>query len=233
VGRLRSDHRATLAVIMTLATVPEWLATALLGAVLASLGYVAKQLLDWWSSVRKTRRERRARLVTLLSLLRGSKSVYLVQAELRNRLADLLSARRSDLHGVVGYDAQFAMAFASMTPQERELHDVIRGYTIHGTLALNEAVLSWLATDSDFKIVGGSDGADAKLAAQLGALEAHLLLWRAKYQAWIPDAPARALVYLNDEERHGVAFPRGIEDTIAQVLRLPASPAEQRASSDG
>jgi hypothetical protein len=47
----------------------------------------------------------------------------------------------------------------------------------------------------------------------------------AEYAVWIPDTASHALVYLNDEERHGVPFPHGIDDTIRQAIRL-AQPEE-------
>jgi len=71
---------------LNLNTVPEWLAAALTAAALATLGFVGKQILEWLTSVRAAKRERRARLVTFLSLLNGSAAVYRVQAVLRNRL---------------------------------------------------------------------------------------------------------------------------------------------------
>ncbi len=50
-------------------------------------------------------------------------------------------------------------------------------------------------------------------------LEAHLLLWLAKYRIWIPDHPEHALVYMADEEKLGTAFPYGIEGKIRALLR--------------
>jgi hypothetical protein len=76
---------------MQLDALPEWLATALLAAALAMLGFVGKQVLEWVASRSAARRKRCARLVTLLSLLRGSEAVFSVQARLRDQLFALLS----------------------------------------------------------------------------------------------------------------------------------------------
>jgi hypothetical protein len=204
--------------------VPEWLATALLGAVLAGLGFVAKQLFDWVAAVRKDRRERRARLVTLLSLLSGTSAVFNVQAKLRDRLAKSIADRADGRRDAVGYEAAFSAAYRTMTPPERELHDVIRGYSIHGLKPLNDSVLTWLNADTEFKLGNSRDPVRSTLARQLTALEVHLLMWRAKYGTWIPDTPSHALVYLGDEEGHGVPFPTGVEQTIEQVLALRVPP---------
>jgi hypothetical protein len=199
---------------MDLTSVPQWVATALLGAAIAALGFACKQILEWLGSVRAANRARRARLVTLLSLLRGTKAVFSAQAALRNRLADSLSQRDPKLAEIKdGYESMFSTAFATFTDKERELHKVIRGYTVGGLRPLNEAIVEWLRTDTEFKLA-------VDLGRPLAALEAHLLMWLAKYAAWIPDAPQHALVYLGDEEGHGVPFPTGIETVIENTLGL-------------
>jgi hypothetical protein len=205
---------------MNVGTVPEWLATALLAAALATLGFVGKQILEWLAALRKDRRERRARLVTLLSLLNGTAAVFRAQADLRRRLYEALASRDPAVRGLTGYEAIFTAAYATMTPAERELHNLLRGYTISGLKPLNEAILAWLKADTEFKLGDSRNLTRTKLAHQLTALEAHLLMWLAKYGSWIPDTPSHALVYLADEEGHGVPFPSGIEGTIAQALDL-------------
>ena len=165
------------------------------------------------------KRARRARLVTLLSYLRGSASVFQVQIEIRDRLHERLIAREPQWnHADLSIEAVFRRAYPTLSEEEKELHDVIRGYTSGGLRPLNEAMLQWLEQDMDYKLGGIKDLARRELAEKLTKLEEHLLLWRAKYKAWIPDRPVHALVYLADEERHGVGFPEGIEETIERVL---------------
>lgn len=65
------------------AQIPEWLDTAVIGAVIAAIGYVAKLFLEWLSEPRARARTRRARLVELFSLLRAGQAVYNVQCEHR------------------------------------------------------------------------------------------------------------------------------------------------------
>jgi len=57
-----------------------------------------------------------------------------------------------------------------------------------------------------------------KLAVFLAQLEAHLVLWVAKYEAWISDQPEHALVFLADEEKHGVGFPKNGVFILARIL---------------
>jgi len=73
--------------------------------------------------------------------------------------------------------------------------------------------VKWIQDDSYFKAQNG-EGPLGKLAGELAKLELHLILWLAKYEAWIPEFKAHALVYLADEKKHGVGFPSGIDELI-------------------
>jgi hypothetical protein len=42
-------------------------------------------------------------------------------------------------------------------------------------------------------------------------------LWRDKYTVWMKNEK-HCVVYLDDEERHGVSFPKGIEDLVDEAL---------------
>jgi len=209
-------------------TLPESLAAALLAAALAALGFAAKQILEWIISISTARKARRAKLKTLLALLDGSKAVFNAQAVLRNHLLEMLRLRVPDLDTAEGYEAVFAREFPTFTDQERKLHDIIRGYTVSGLKPLNESMLQWLQSDTEFRLTRSRKSSLKQLAHQLSALEPHLLMWLAKYATWIPDIPAHALVYLGDEEAHGVPFPKNIEDTIRVVLGVSKAQALQK-----
>jgi hypothetical protein len=198
-------------------TLPAWLGTALVGAALAALGYVAKLLLDSWGGIRSARANRHARLVELSSLLRATRTTYLVQCGHRDRLADLLLQSHPDANlERRGYDHLFATLYGSMSPEELALHSIIRAMTQHAMRPLNDSLREWLKRDVDFK--GAPDhGFPGELARSLGDLEAHLILWDAKYRTWIPRRPQHALVYLADEEKHGVGFPRRIEELVERA----------------
>lgn len=112
----------------------------------------------------------------------------------------------------------FAAAHKDMTPSERELFNVVRAITIHTFQPLNEAILTWLRSDTEFRVRSPDKSLRGKLAAHLQKLEAHLLLWNAKYRIWIPDHPEHALVYLADEERHGIGFPKHGAELVERIL---------------
>jgi hypothetical protein len=207
--------------------VPEWMGAAFLAAVIAALGYVAKLLIELLREVQTTRRVRRARLVELFSLLNAGYVAFRVQIDNRNRLEELITVRDKSLNSNRGYERLFKSAFPHMTDDERELHSIIRAYTVHTMRPLNESILQWLKEDTYFKAGLWRRGNRAYLARRLAILEAHLLLWQAKYAVWInSDNPQNSLVYLADEEKHGPGFPTGIENDILQVIQPGASMAE-------
>ena len=88
---------------MNVGAIPEWLATALLAAALATLGFVGKQIVEWVASV------------------------YRVQAELRDHLVDAITKRNAELTKGRGFNAVFSSAFPNMNDDERQLHALIRG----------------------------------------------------------------------------------------------------------
>jgi len=51
-------------------------------------------------------------------------------------------------------------------------------------------------------------------------LQTHLILWNAKYDIWITDHPERALVHMVDEQAHGIGFPSGIDEAVANALTV-------------
>jgi len=218
---------------LQLGPVPEWLAVALVTAALAALGFIGKQVHEWIVTVNAARRTRRARLVTLLSLLNGTAAVRRVQDELRDRLFKAVTGRApgSSERTGSGYEAALAAAFPDMSNEQKQLHSVIRGYTLHGLRPLNEAMSQWLQADTEFKlarartrILPGRRRVYSELASQLAALEPHLLMWLAKCAVWMPGTREHALVYLADEEKHGVPFPHHIERTIERALGIAVTP---------
>jgi hypothetical protein len=165
---------------------------------------------------------RRARLHELESLLRASRTAFLVQRTLADRLAErILSTHEVDSPKGEGFESLFARLHPHFDADETDLHKVIRGYTEHALCPLNEAMLAWLEGDTYFRTRRGSESDEAQLASGLNQLEAHLWLWRAKYRSWIPDHPQHALVYLADEADHGLGFPQGIEAILARVISPP------------
>jgi hypothetical protein len=202
-----------------LTQIPEWLGTAVIGAIIAALGYVGKQVLDGLAAVREKKRERRARLVELQSLLRATRVSFTIQ----NTHAQRLTAMILENHPNVtqpegGYDRIFATTYPQFTSEEKELHDIIRSITINSLRPVNQSLLEWLKQDIYFKAHYHKNTRMGELAKQLANLEAHLLLWHAKYEAWIPNTPRHALLYLADEDAHGLRFPTEIDQVVQKML---------------
>ncbi len=197
-----------------------WAQKAVLAACIALLGYIGKGIVVWCGQVRRAERKRRSRLVELLAIIRAGDTAWKVQCEKRDELNALIAARVPALvKANPSFDRQFALAFPDMAPAEHELHEVVRAYTVHAFRPLNKALLKWLSIDTEFRV--GKSSRDPKhpsLAQYLAELEAHLLLWQAKFTAWIPAHPEHALVYLNDEEKHGTPFPEGGAALVANAL---------------
>ena len=199
--------------------VPEWLGAAIIGMVVAALGYVGKLIIESWLGIREAQNTRRARLVELQSLLRAAWVSYLVQNNHAKRLLSMVRENHPDLIGTEeGYERIFSKTHKVFTPDEEELHTIIRSITVHSLSPTNLSLSKWLNSDTYFKAQKPSKTIPGELAEKLATLETHLILWHAKYETWIPDTPEHALVYLVDEEDHGIGFPSGIDEVVRKVL---------------
>lgn len=191
----------------------------LVGAILAALGYVSTLLLKIVGDAVTRSRKRRAKLVELYSQLEATQTAYKVQLGHRENLAHLISQRDASFsQDYAGFESLFAAAYPQLTEKERELHTLIRSITESTQHPLHTSILAWLKEDDYFRAAIGRPGRKGELAQELSRLEAHLLLWLAKYRIWIPDHPEHALVYMADEKKHGTAFPYGIEGKIRALL---------------
>jgi hypothetical protein len=189
------------------------------GAVVAALGYVGKLVVQGWTAWRHGRAQRTASLLQLQALLEASRVAFLVQRKQANRLAKLLKTRYpDDTAHRPGLERLFSELHGHFNQEENDLHLVIRSYSQHALRPLNEAILAWLREDIHFRVASEKTGSAPQLAIMLNQLESHLLMWMAKYEGWIPNRPEHALVYLADEEEHGLAFPKGIEEILLSVL---------------
>ena len=190
----------------SLTSIPGWLGAAAVGAVIAAAGYVGRLIVETYSARHLRDSQRVASLGQLLALLTASKAVFIAQLKLRNKLDELLRTR-----GVASersYERRFTSAYSSFTQEERELHDLIRSYTEHGLFGLNRAQLDWLQSDTYFR--APQRKVPLEIRGELLALEAHLLVWLAKYEAWITDHAEHALVFVDDELKHGPGFRPGL-----------------------
>jgi hypothetical protein len=181
---------------------PEWLSSALFGAAIAAIGYVAKSLIELYVEYRARQRERRSQLIRLRSLLSVTRVSFDIQLGHARRLSSMLKHRNASLDDKGGFEEIFEDAYATFTSEEKELHTIIRSITAHSTRPANAAIVSWLEKDTYFQGQPHGDNFGRQMAEALGKLDTHLRLWEAKYQVWIPDHPEHALVFLADEKEH-------------------------------
>lgn len=210
--------------------VPEGVEAALFGAVIAAVGYVGKLLIETGVKWNANRLARRARLVDLLSLLLASKKAFEIQNELVFRLCEKIRSGHPAIDGP--YDEVLAQGYPLLDEQQKLEHGLIRHYTTDCIHPLNLQTVDWLSKDDHFK-GRGRTRAQRELSGKLQALFAHLMLWRAKYDFWIPNRPERAIVYLEDENRHGIGFPTGIEELIARAAGGMTIHASDRMKEPG
>ena len=194
---------------------PEWIGGPILAAIIAALGYVANLAINTWLQWRRSIRERQARLVVLQSLLLASHHVFELQAALRNQLCEEFQQKDSSLKGLP-YDEVLARGYLAADPRQKLVHGLIRQYTISAMRPLNQSMLEWLTADTYYK-VNTQKRRLKDLSLALRTLEAHLILWRAKFEFWIPDKPERALVYMADESEHGIGFPIGLDELVGAL----------------
>src|SRR5262245_22279703 len=134
---------------------PEWLRTPLIPAVIAAIGYVAKLAIEGLSKWNAGRRERRAKLIALQSLLLASKSVFEVQNTLVKRLCKEIRPGHETTD--VTYDRILADDYSKMNERQKLEHGIIRSYTSKCLLPLNSRMIDWLAADAHFKSAKGGE----------------------------------------------------------------------------
>jgi hypothetical protein len=196
---------------------PDWLGGGAIAALIASCGYVANLIREALMRRAELAARRDASLVALGSQLLAAHALYLAQRAQAERLEAMLRERGVTAEAQ-GIEALFGSAFASLRPAERELHSIVRAGTVHSVRRLNLSLSAWLAADVTFKLGLHVPRGGEQLAPMLNQLELHLLLWHAKYEAWIPGHPEHALVYMADEAAHGTGFPKGLDALVVQLV---------------
>jgi hypothetical protein len=202
---------------------PDWVGPLLLGAVIAAISYVAKLIIellrDWYQAVRQAKEARLTQLVRLRSLLREAKMSFKAQNEKAKMLLNMVQANHQNAFQLKsGYEYIFSTIYPDFTTDERELHEIIRSYTVYALRPTNQLLTEWLNNDTFFKAQYMKKSILGDFAKNLLDLDTHLLMWNAKYDGWIPNKPEHALIYLADEERYGPGFPHDIDDLVDKIL---------------
>lgn len=201
--------------------IPEWIGTAVVGAIVATLGYVGKLLVELFQAHRDKQRLRRSKLIELQSLLKANEVAFLIQNGHAQTLTRWIETNYPDVsQKLMGYEDKISGAYIHLNKQEKELHSLIRSITINALLPTNKAILEWLRTDNFFRANKSTKQTLVDLSKMLATLDAHLILWLAKYEALIPSYPEHALVYMADERKHGLGFPTGIDALVNEAVRI-------------
>lgn len=201
----------------------EWLWRSLIAGLFATAGFVAKDLYGGW---RESEANRRATIEAsagalreLATLLDESYRIYTMQNDQARRLLRQLQRRlgaRVPQH--LGFDETFYLLHDRFLRPEAAMQRLIRSTTMNSQRRVNLALSAWLERNRAFLHDDQPTPERTALAAELKILKLHLNQWHDKYDAWIPGDPRRSLVYLADEEAHGVGFPPGLEDAVKNVL---------------
>jgi len=227
--------------VQQLLQVPEWQRAAA-AIIIGALSWVGIQILAWRSAVHEARNARLAKLVELHSLLRAGRVGYKLQELHMQTLSEwigryhtemkyagwtlpLTSSAEKDKEITKEEDTKediedtLSENYYEFSPREMELHNFIRSITINTIRPVNEALLQWLKNDNYFKGQSNRKDIYGELAENLANLEAHLLLWPAKYEVWIPSNPEHVVVYMANEKDYGVPFPPKLENVVEEVLK--------------
>lgn len=203
--------------------IPTWIMDAVTTGFTALVGFFVKYGVDLFNSRKQLNNERIRKLEDLKGMLEESKNLFIMQNKLVKRLVGEAKTRlnldETSLHG--GYEHFLTENYDSMTDIEKDTHSVIRGTTMNSVNIVNEELQKWITNDKEFKINSVKKLRESefgeKFSDSLSQLELHLNLWRDKYTVWMKNEK-HCVVYLDDEERHGVSFPKGIEDLVDEAL---------------
>jgi hypothetical protein len=207
-------------------TWPVELQVAVFGAASAGVGYGIRSAIDWRKSRRHERERTIAELQRLQSLLNAGHEVFFMQRNQVDRLIALLEQNHpTECENLTGVEEKMERCYRILNKTEKEIHTIIRSYTKHSMRSINLAVSEWLKSDGLFKTGVVKSQRKEQLAETLVALEIHLLLWHAKYEAWIPNHLEHAIVYMDDEKHHGLGFPG------AKYARRPGSLNEEETQT--
>lgn len=203
--------------------IPTWIMDAVTTGFTALVGFFVKYGVDLFNSRKQLNNERIRKLEDLKGMLEESKNLFIMQNKLVKRLVNEVRTRldldETSVSG--GYELFLTENYDAMTDVEKDTHSVIRGTTMNSVNIVNEELQKWITNDKEFKINSVKKLRESefgeKFSRSLSQLELHLNLWRDKYTVWMKNEK-HCVVYLDDEERHGVSFPKGIEDLVDEAL---------------
>jgi tetratricopeptide (TPR) repeat protein len=221
IGSLLNQFEDIIGSLFIYAQTPNWLGNAVLGAILASIGYIITQIIEWWFRVQDEQKIRKAQLSKLYSLLLAGNYAFNIQNRTALELYGKLEGKENEeIKKKKGFDGVFAANYPFVKIAENEgyeKYEKIRSITENTIMPLNKDLQNWLKEDNYFRGQWNNLGIYCKLAAELEILEAHLRLWNAKYESLMSEN-RHSIVYLDDETTFGVAFPQHLAETVKTIL---------------
>lgn len=210
--------------------IPEWLMTTLTTGLTAALGVAGKYVWDYAMEKRALRQTRIAKLEKLKGLLNESNGLFNMQNKLVCRLAldvqTRLNPSGSLVETTVGYEAFFVQNYDAFTEVEKDSHAMIRATTLNSINRVNDEMLKWMEDSLDLKsntVKCLKKTCGKELGDALSQLELHLNLWQDKFAIWMKNEK-HCVVYLADEEHHGVGFPKEVGALVdAAIIDLKNS----------
>ena len=107
---------------------------------------------------------------------------------------------------------------AGLTEDEKVIFSLTRGIS-YSMQEANASLLKWVRAETYYRVSDGTADRDA-LAQKLDQLDSHLELWLAKFKNWIPPHPQHAIVFMADEEKHGIGFPKNLDEAVERMLAV-------------
>ena len=117
-----------------------------------------------------------------------------------------------------GFNNLFYKLCDDMTKEEKDLFLIIRGTTERSIFQYNEKLQSWLENNSLYQFLPESTPLVAKLEEDILQLKIHFNSWFPKYYNVFLNDRKESLVYLDDEYRLGIGFPKTLQQSVNDVI---------------
>lgn len=219
--------------------IPEWLLTTITTGLTAALGVAAKYVWDYAMEKKELRKTRIIKLEKLKGLLNESHGLFRMQNKLVQRLALDIRTRTcvsgSLTNTVNSYEAFFVPYYDTFTESEKDIHAMIRATTLNSINRINSEMLTWMDDSLDFKsntVRCLRNTCGKELGEALTQLELHLNLWQDKFAIWMKNEK-HCVVYLADEEHHGVGFPKEVDALVDAAITDLKNSAPFKSKTSG
>jgi hypothetical protein len=157
------------------------------------------------------------KLKELKTLLDESWATFVTQGQQRNRLSDMLLSNHP-IPSHKGYNDLFYQLHDDMNQEEKELFQIIRGTTMGSVYRVNEKLRKWADDNPVYRLLPKSTPSRDRLEEELLQLKVHFGSWFSKYELVFLKDERQSLVYLADERRQGIGFPKQLGSVVDQTI---------------